>query len=211
MTGALLILWCSLALIVPGHVMAASLVPDAADREFINRAIIAGEAELKIARMALRNAGREETRYLARRLATYHVLLSAALREFARVRKIPTPGERDAKLKALIQGFQEKKGRAYDTAFRKLQTDDPLGLLALYGQGAASISDRLLRRLAEKVYGELKTQRPAAARAYQRKFALAAQQKKEPKAKGKSGGSIRTPRKTKSNPDDADRRSNKRK
>jgi hypothetical protein len=194
---------CLLSLFFSMQGVASGVIPDAADREFLNRAVAASDAELKIARMAPRNAGREEILALAQRLATYHARLSAALREFARLRKTRLTAARNPKLDRLLKSFEGKKGRAYDDAFRDLLTADPAGLIPLYGAGAATASDRLLRRLAERVYGELKGRRPAAARAHLRQQVAAAQEQQKiktaeaAKAKAKAKGDAKAKRKPK--------------
>ena len=137
-----------------------------ADREFLIRAIAATEAEMTIANMAPSNLATEETQALARRVTAYHARLSAALREFARFRKMRIRVPPFPKLDTLARSFKEERGRAFDKAFRQLLLTDPAGIIPLYHHGAAAVEDQILRQLAERTYGELKTQRPLAARAF---------------------------------------------
>ena len=162
---------------------ASGVVPDTADREFVKKAMAASGAELKIAALAPRNAGKEEVMALARRLSEYHVRLLAALREYARLRHVSLKGARDAQLDDLVHSFENKKGRAYDDGFRDLLARDPVELIPLYWRGAVGLNDRLLRNLSERVFGELKAQRRVAARAHLRKQIAAAQKEKKKRAK----------------------------
>jgi hypothetical protein len=141
--------------------------------------------------VAPRNAGKEEVMALAQRLSNYHARLLAALREYARLRHVPLKSARDAQLDHLVHSFELKKGRGYDEAFRDLLTRDPVGLIPLYWGGAVGVNDRLLRRLSERVFGELKAQRRVAARTHLRKQIAAA--RKEERTMVKKGKPAASP------------------
>jgi hypothetical protein len=146
-------------------VVSAPSTLGAADQEFVKSALAIVTAEARIGKLVAEFGATEELRTLGNELFVNQTRNAAALREAARAKNFEAETRLNAEQEALVDSFRLKTPETLGPAFQECVNNDRSGAIPAFAQGARVAKDPNLRRLAEQVVGELRTERPEAAAA----------------------------------------------
>jgi hypothetical protein len=150
---------------VGGSVVSTPSALGAADQEFVKAALAIVTAEARIGKLVAELGATEELRALGNELFVNQTRNAAALREAARAKNFEAETRLSAEQEALVDSFRLKALETLGPAFQECVNNDRSGAISVFAQGARGAKDPNLRRLAEQVVGELRTERPEAAAA----------------------------------------------
>jgi hypothetical protein len=146
-------------------VVSAPSALGAVDQEFVKSALAIVTVEARIGKLVAELGATEELRTLGNELFVNQTRNAAALREAARTKNFEAEMRLSAEQEALVDSFRLKTSETLGPAFQECVNNDRSGAISIFAQGARIAKDPNLRRLAEQVVGELRTERPEAAAA----------------------------------------------
>ena len=118
------------------------------DATFVRDAAAAGMAEVRMGRLAERQAHAAQVRTFAERMVADHTKLGDQLDAIARKKSLTTPSTLDAKDSTALTALGAQHDAGFDRAYLRTQIADHQSALALFQQEAARGTDPDLKRFA---------------------------------------------------------------
>src|SRR5688500_6260567 len=126
----------------------SSMTPE--DKELVNKAGMAGLAEVQMSSLAVQKASNAGVKAFAQRMVTDHSKGNTELREFATAKGIGLPAELDGEHKGGLDHLDSLSGAEFDKAYMQHMVGDHEKAVALFTTASTSASDADLKAWAAK-------------------------------------------------------------
>jgi putative membrane protein len=140
----------------PGFATKAELTMNAQDRDFVAKAALDGETEVKLARLATQRAASEGVKQFAQRMIQDHGKANAELKALAREKGFALPQRMTAEQQAMVTQLTRLSGAAFDQAYIKQMVADHERAVALFEKEANEGSNPDLKAWAARTLPTLR-------------------------------------------------------
>lgn len=126
-----------------------------ADRDFVGKAALAGNAEIELSQLALQTSKNEKVRFYAEKMVKDHTAAARELKAIAAPRGVTPPGGLDAAHQKMLDQLAKMDNKVFDAAYMDQMIADHEQAVALFRRQAEHGKDGDLRAYAVKTLPHL--------------------------------------------------------
>jgi putative membrane protein len=122
----------------------------AADRQFMDKAAIAGMAEIEMGRLAQQKASNDQVKQFGQRMVEDHGKANSELKQVASDKGVELPTSLDPKHQQAIEKLQKLSGTEFDRAYMTMMVEDHTLDVAEFDRQTTIAQNEKLRQFAQK-------------------------------------------------------------
>ncbi|WP_166637863.1 DUF4142 domain-containing protein [Sphingobacterium paludis] len=127
-----------------------TMLSNAMDTSFVNKAAIAGMAEVQMSELAQQQASHAKVKEFASMMVTDHSRANTELKQIAGSKNLMLPAKLDKAHMDKLEMLKKKKGAEFDKAYVMAMVEGHEKTVALMEQGSMSLTDADLKAFATK-------------------------------------------------------------
>jgi len=118
------------------------------DADFVNKAAIAGMAEVELGKLALKQSSDAEVKKFAQHMIDDHTKANDELKALAKKKNMQVPDKLDSEHQATVDRLAKLKGEEFDAEYKKVQVDDHVTAVELFENQSKNGADADWRKFA---------------------------------------------------------------